>query len=64
MIEHHPAVIAAADHVIELGPEGGEAGGEIIAYGTPEDVAKVPRSYTGQYLKRLLKKQIRANAAE
>src|SRR3989440_80109 len=57
VIEHNLEVIKTADWIIDLGPEGGEAGGEIIAAGTPEDVAKVPRSYTGQYLKRLLKKQ-------
>jgi excinuclease ABC subunit A len=64
VIEHNLEVIKTADWIIDLGPEGGEAGGEIIASGTPEDVAKVARSYTGQYLKTLLKKQIRANAAE
>jgi len=64
VIEHNLEVIKTADWIIDLGPEGGEAGGEIIAAGTPEDVAKVARSYTGQYLKTLLKKQIRANAAE
>jgi excinuclease ABC subunit A len=64
VIEHNLEVIKTADWIIDLGPEGGEGGGEIIASGTPEDVAKVARSYTGQYLKRLLKKQIRANAAE
>src|SRR5258705_458392 len=64
VIEHNLEVIKTADWIIDLGPEGGEAGGEIIASGTPEDVAKAARSYTGQYLKRLLKKQFRANAAE
>jgi excinuclease ABC subunit A len=64
VIEHNLEVIKTADWIIDLGPEGGEAGGEIIAAGTPEDVAKVSRSYTGQYLKALLKKQVRANAAE
>ena len=57
VIEHNLEVIKTADWIIDLGPEGGEAGGEIIATGTPEDVAKVARSYTGQYLKPLLKKQ-------
>jgi excinuclease ABC subunit A len=47
-------VIKAADWVIDLGPEGGVKGGEIVAVGTPEDVAKEPRSFTGQYLKGLL----------
>ncbi|HXJ03109.1 MAG TPA: excinuclease ABC subunit UvrA [Micropepsaceae bacterium] len=64
VIEHNLEVIKTADWIIDLGPEGGEGGGEIIAAGTPEDVAKVARSYTGQYLKPLLKKQLRATAAE
>jgi len=64
VIEHNLEVIKTADWIIDLGPEGGDAGGEIVAAGTPEDVAKVARSYTGQYLKVLLKKQLRANAAE
>ncbi|HEX3484312.1 MAG TPA: excinuclease ABC subunit UvrA [Micropepsaceae bacterium] len=64
VIEHNLEVIKTADWIIDLGPEGGEGGGEIIAAGTPEQVAKVARSYTGQYLKPLLKKQLRATAAE
>ncbi|HWA02860.1 MAG TPA: hypothetical protein VG819_04950, partial [Rhizomicrobium sp.] len=44
-----------ADWIVDLGPEGGDGGGEIVAQGTPEEVAKVARSYTGQYLKPLLK---------
>ena len=44
-----------ADHIIDLGPEGGDKGGNIVATGTPEEVAKVKGSYTGQYLKRVLK---------
>nr|UXE45464.1 UvrABC system protein A [uncultured bacterium] len=64
VIEHNLEVIKTADWIIDLGPEGGEGGGEIIATGTPEDVARVPRSFTGQYLKSVLKKQIRASAAE
>ena len=66
VIEHNLEVIKTADWIIDLGPEGGEAGGEIIATGTPEDVAKISRSYTGQFLKPLLKKQQqpRATAAE
>ena len=48
-------VIKTADWIVDLGPEGGDGGGEIVASGTPEDVAKVARSYTGQYLKPLLK---------
>src|SRR5204863_8378188 len=55
VIEHNLEVVKTADWIIDLGPEGGDAGGEIVASGTPEDVAKSPRSYTGQYLKSLLK---------
>jgi excinuclease ABC subunit A len=54
VIEHNLDVIKCADHVIDLGPEGGFRGGEIIASGTPEQVAKVKRSFTGQYLAELL----------
>ena len=49
-------VIKCADYIIDLGPEGGDAGGEIVAQGTPEQVAKVKGSYTGQFLKPLLEK--------
>ncbi len=55
VIEHNLEVIKTADWIIDLGPEGGDGGGEIVATGTPEDVAKISRSYTGQYLKPLLK---------
>lgn len=55
VIEHNLAVIKSADHIIDLGPEGGEAGGQVVAQGTPKEVAKVKGSYTGQYLKRVLK---------
>lgn len=55
VIEHNLDVIRCSDWVIDLGPEGGDKGGEIIAVGTPEDVAQNPRSYTGQYLKQVLK---------
>ncbi|HJZ31608.1 MAG TPA: excinuclease ABC subunit UvrA [Hyphomicrobiaceae bacterium] len=54
VIEHNLEVIKTADWVIDMGPEGGDAGGSIVAEGTPEDVAKVKESYTGQYLKDLL----------
>jgi len=54
VIEHNLEVIKTADHLIDLGPEGGEGGGEIIAQGTPEEVASVARSYTGQYLQKYL----------
>lgn len=56
IIEHNLDIIKSADWLIDLGPEGGNKGGEIVAFGTPEDVAKVARSYTGQYVKPLLKK--------
>jgi excinuclease ABC subunit A len=55
VIEHNLEVIKTADWIVDLGPEGGDGGGEIVASGTPEDVAKVARSYTGQYLKSALK---------
>lgn len=55
VIEHNLDVIKTADYIIDLGPEGGSGGGEIIATGTPEAVAQVPESYTGQYLKQYLK---------
>ncbi len=55
VIEHNLDVIKNADFIIDLGPEGGDAGGEIVAMGTPEEVAKVKESYTGQYLKQVLK---------
>jgi excinuclease ABC subunit A len=57
VIEHNLDVVKTADWVVDLGPEGGSGGGFIIAEGTPEDVAKVKKSYTGQYLKKTLSKQ-------
>ena len=56
VIEHNLDVIRSADHIIDLGPEGGEKGGEIIAHGTPEEVSKNKKSYTGYYLKKALDK--------
>jgi excinuclease ABC subunit A len=56
VIEHNLEVIKSADHIIDLGPEGGDKGGRILATGTPEDVAKVKGSHTGRFLKELLKK--------
>jgi excinuclease ABC subunit A len=50
VIEHNLQLIEAADHVIDLGPEGGDAGGEIVAVGTPEEIAAHPRSLTGRYI--------------
>ena len=54
VIEHNLDVIKSADHIIDLGPEGGDGGGTIVACGTPEEVAGVKESYTGQYLKKML----------
>ena len=71
VIEHNLEVIKTADWVIDIGPEGGDGGGEIVATGTPEDVVKVKRSYTGHFLKALLgrrpqssSRQIKREAAE
>lgn len=55
VIEHNLDVIKVADHIIDLGPEGGDKGGNIVVSGTPEEVAKCKKSYTGQYLKKMLK---------
>jgi excinuclease ABC subunit A len=54
IIEHNPDIIKVADYIIDLGPEGGHRGGEVIATGTPEEICKNKRSYTGQYLKKYL----------
>jgi len=54
VIEHNLDVIKTADHIIDIGPEGGDGGGEIVATGTPEEVAEVERSHTGRYLKDML----------
>ena len=54
VIEHNLDVIKSADYLIDLGPEGGSGGGEIVAEGTPEQVAQNEKSYTGQYLKKML----------
>ena len=55
VIEHNLDVIKTADYIIDMGPEGGDGGGTVIAKGTPEEVAAMPRSYTGQFLKKMLK---------
>ncbi len=55
VIEHNLDVIKTADYIIDMGPEGGDNGGRVVAHGTPEDVAKVKGSYTGQFLKKMLK---------
>ena len=54
VIEHNLDVIKIADHIIDLGPEGGDGGGELVFAGTPEDCARCEASYTGQYLRPLL----------
>jgi excinuclease ABC subunit A len=54
VIEHNPEVIKCADYIIDLGPEGGEEGGYVVAEGTPEEVARVPESYTGQLMRQVL----------
>ena len=56
VIEHNLDVIKTADYIIDIGPEGGEGGGTVVATGTPEEIAKCKKSYTGQYLKKYLKK--------
>lgn len=58
VIEHNLDVIKTADYIIDLGPEGGENGGTVIATGTPEEVAKIKKSYTGHYIKKMLEKNI------
>ncbi len=57
VIEHNMDVIKCADYLIDMGPEGGDQGGKVVAHGTPEDVAKNPKSHTGHYLKKVLKKR-------
>jgi excinuclease ABC subunit A len=59
VIEHNLDVIKTADWLIDLGPEGGEEGGEVVATGTPEDVAAVPGSYTGRFLADLVEPAVK-----
>ncbi len=54
VIEHNLDVIKTADYIIDMGPEGGNGGGEVVVSGTPEEVAECEKSYTGQYLKNVL----------
>ena len=58
MIEHNLEVIKTADYIIDMGPEGGDGGGTVIAEGTPEEICKVEQSYTGQFLKKYLNDRI------
>ena len=64
VIEHNLEVIKTADWILDLGPEGGDGGGELVASGTPEDIVAEPRSYTGQFLKELLERRPPARKAE
>ncbi len=57
VIEHNLEVIKTADWIVDLGPEGGDAGGHVVAIGTPEEIAANPASYTGHYLKQVLKRR-------
>src|SRR5208283_4231704 len=57
VIEHNLDVIKVADHIIDMGPEGGDEGGQVIATGTPEEVALVPHSYTGLFIREVLSKE-------
>ena len=56
VVEHDEEIIRAADYIIDIGPEGGDKGGTVIAKGTPEEVAESPVSYTGKYIKPMLEK--------
>jgi excinuclease ABC subunit A len=64
LIEHHLHVIAAADWIVDLGPEGGDAGGHVVVMGTPEQVARHPTSYTGQALRRFFAESAKYTDAE
>jgi excinuclease ABC subunit A len=57
VIEHHLDIIKVADWIIDLGPEGGDGGGTLVAQGTPEEIAKAKDSYTGKYLREALERQ-------
>jgi len=63
IIEHNLDVVKTADHVIDIGPEGGDGGGQIVGTGTPEDIAKIKESWTGRFLKPMLERdKARANS--
>ena len=64
VIEHNLDVIKTADYIIDLGPEGGDGGGEVVVAGTPEDVAACETSYTGKYLKKMLERDRKRREAE
>jgi excinuclease ABC subunit A len=59
LIEHNLDIVKSSDHIIDIGPEGGVGGGKVVATGTPESVATNPNSYTGQYLKKVLKRKVK-----
>jgi len=61
VIEHNLDVIRSADYVVDLGPEGGDAGGEVVATGTPEEVARIEASHTGRFLRGLLQEAVAAS---
>src|SRR5690606_30186365 len=63
VIEHNLEVIKTADWVIDMGPEGGDGGGEVVAIGTPEDIAASPRSHTGRCLKEVMGRRLQKSAA-
>ena len=58
IIEHNLDVIKTADYIIDIGPDGGDRGGTVVACGTPEDIAMVEKSYTGKYIKRMLENAV------
>jgi len=62
VIEHNLDVVKTADHIIDIGPEGGDGGGRVVATGTPEKVADVAESYTGKYLKPMLAQKTKTAA--
>ena len=64
VIEHNLEVIKTADWIVDLGPEGGDAGGAVVAIGTPEEIAANPASYTGQYLKQVMDRRGKGAAAK
>jgi excinuclease ABC subunit A len=64
VIEHNLDVIKRADYIIDLGPEGGDQGGEVVAQGTPEELARVEYSYTGQFLKKVFNRAEENRARE
>jgi excinuclease ABC subunit A len=63
VIEHNLDVIKTADYILDIGPEGGDKGGEIVATGTPEEICKEKRSYTGEYLKPILERHAKNKKA-